>query len=86
MYQNFKQWFLEIMFPKTYGGIYIPFSEEMQKWDRVNVEIIYWLIRNAGNPGSDFILYLPSFAGWPSGVRIFDKQIATMFKLRFKIE
>ena len=83
MYQNFKQWFLAVMFPLQYGGVYIPFPDVMQEEDYPIADMIYWLMRH-GESGKDFRLYMP-VSGWPVGVRILDRQVATMFKLRFQV-
>ena len=85
MYQRFKTWFLAIMFPLHYGGVYISFSEEMRDPDYPIYKVIYWLKNHAGKNGSDFRLDIwPRATGIPPiGVRILDKEVATMFKLTF---
>lgn len=84
MYQDFKLWFLKILLPMHYAGVYIPFSKEMQTYDYDIASVIYWLYRNAGEHGKDYRLY-SMMAGFPTGVRILDEEVATMFKLRFKV-
>lgn len=83
-YQACKQWWLALLLPMTYGGVYIPFPEEMQKFEYPIAEVIYWLMQNCGVQGKDYRLY-NIMAGFPAGVRILDREVATMFKLKFKL-
>lgn len=83
-YERCKKWWLALLLPMTYGGVYISFPEEMQDDDYPIAEVVYWLMQNCGQQGKNYRLY-GIMAGYPTGVRIIDPYVATMFKLKFRL-